>query len=305
ELTVRRGKGENAETVSFTLTADSNRGGMAPVSELASDIASAPLGIALQPTAVFSRVDDSLNRDGRDKIAVGDELKEVRAVWKNGKLPEALESQLSEQAIIRLNQGWDLDSPGSINALVSLLQFLPEGTEFEAFVRRGTDSRVLETTLTVNDMDGVFWFRRGLALQRSEAIQTARSVGQAVSLGLREGGRRLNDVVGFLGLLVQGKIKAKFVGGPIRIVEMAGVQARQGVSKQLLFLTMLSMNLAILNFLPIPALDGGHMMFLTAELVRGKRVDEQLEMKLTLAGVLAILSLMIFVFANDIFQITR
>ena len=55
-----------------------------------------------------------------------------------------------------------------------------------------------------------------------------------------------------------------------------------------------------LNFLPIPALDGGHMVFLTAELIRGKRVDEQLEMKLTMAGVLMLLALMAFVFLNDI-----
>ena len=60
------------------------------------------------------------------------------------------------------------------------------------------------------------------------------------------------------------------------------------------------MNLAILNFLPIPALDGGHMVFLLAELIRGKRVNEELEMRLTLAGVLALLALMAFVFFNDI-----
>ena len=59
-----------------------------------------------------------------------------------------------------------------------------------------------------------------------------------------------------------------------------------------MFLTMLSMNLAILNFLPIPALDGGHMVFLIYELVAGKRANEQLEFRLTLAGVLALLVLM-------------
>jgi regulator of sigma E protease len=69
-----------------------------------------------------------------------------------------------------------------------------------------------------------------------------------------------------------------------------------------MFLTMLSMNLAILNFLPIPALDGGHMVFLIYELVAGKRANEQLEFRLTLAGVLALLLLMVVVFANDILR---
>ena len=67
---------------------------------------------------------------------------------------------------------------------------------------------------------------------------------------------------------------------------MASHEAKRGISAQLLFLTMLSMNLAILNFLPIPALDGGHMMFLIAEAIRGKKLDEALEMRLTFAGVL-------------------
>jgi membrane-associated protease RseP (regulator of RpoE activity) len=59
-------------------------------------------------------------------------------------------------------------------------------------------------------------------------------------------------------------------------------------------------NLAILNFLPIPALDGGHIMFITAEAVTGKPVDERLQGTLTLIGVVCLLGLMVFVFANDI-----
>ena len=65
-------------------------------------------------------------------------------------------------------------------------------------------------------------------------------------------------------------------------------------------LTLLSANLAILNFLPIPALDGGHIMFLTAEAVTGKPVDERLQGTLTLIGVVCLVGLMVFVFANDI-----
>jgi regulator of sigma E protease len=68
----------------------------------------------------------------------------------------------------------------------------------------------------------------------------------------------------------------------------------------LIFLTLLSANLAILNFLPIPALDGGHMLFLTAEWIRGKPVDERLQIRLTVAGVLALLSLMVFATVMDI-----
>jgi regulator of sigma E protease len=67
-----------------------------------------------------------------------------------------------------------------------------------------------------------------------------------------------------------------------------------------MFLVMISANLAILNFLPIPALDGGHMLFLTAEAIRGKPVDEKLQVRLTVVGVVCLLSLMVFATAMDI-----
>ncbi|MEM6365961.1 MAG: site-2 protease family protein [Planctomycetota bacterium] len=68
-------------------------------------------------------------------------------------------------------------------------------------------------------------------------------------------------------------------------------------------MTMLSMNLAILNFLPIPVLDGGHMVFLLFEAVMGRRVNEEFEMRLTLAGGIMLLALMVFVFFNDLVNI--
>ena len=71
----------------------------------------------------------------------------------------------------------------------------------------------------------------------------------------------------------------------------------------MIFLTLLSANLAILNFLPIPALDGGHMMFLIAEAIRGKPVNEALQVRLTMLGVLGLLSLMAFVIVKDIMRL--
>ena len=81
--------------------------------------------------------------------------------------------------------------------------------------------------------------------------------------------------------------------------------ASKGISPLLMFLVMLSANLAIINFLPIPALDGGHMFFLVWEGVFGKPMNEALQMKLTMAGVLGLLCLMGFVIINDTINITR
>src|SRR6185436_19750704 len=97
-----------------------------------------------------------------------------------------------------------------------------------------------------------------------------------------------------------GRISPTNLSGPPGIIAMAGYVASQGPAALLLFLTMLSANLAVLNFLPIPALDGGHMLFLSAEAIRGKPVDERLQVRLTIAGVICLLSLMVFATAMDI-----
>jgi len=81
------------------------------------------------------------------------------------------------------------------------------------------------------------------------------------------------------------------------------MEASEGLPRLLLFLTLLSANLAILNFLPIPVLDGGHMLFLTYEGIVGKPVNERIQMSLTLVGFSLLMGLMIFVFGLDISRI--
>jgi regulator of sigma E protease len=130
----------------------------------------------------------------------------------------------------------------------------------------------------------------------------ATSVPQAFGLGLKETWRRLGEVVNFLRMLVTGRVPVDLLGGPLRIAQAASIQAEQGPSTLLIFLTLLSANLAVVNFLPIPALDGGHIMFLTAEAASGKPVNETWQIRLTVAGVLALLCLMAFVILNDVVQ---
>ena len=73
----------------------------------------------------------------------------------------------------------------------------------------------------------------------------------------------------------------------------------------LIFLTLLSANLAVVNFLPIPVLDGGHMVLLLYEGVRGKPADERVQEILTWMGLIFILGLMLFVFGLDFGWIAR
>jgi regulator of sigma E protease len=146
---------------------------------------------------------------------------------------------------------------------------------------------------------------RGLLLQPDLFTQKAETWGQAVRYGGRETGESLTMVVAFLRKLTSGGISPRGLGGPITIAEVAGRSAYRGLPELLIFLTVLSANLAVLNFLPIPLLDGGHMVFLIYEGIRGKPADERVQLALTYVGLAFILTLMIFVFSLDLGLISR
>lgn len=103
-----------------------------------------------------------------------------------------------------------------------------------------------------------------------------------------------------VGKLVMRVIPSDSLGGPILIAQMAGDQAREGVSPFVYFLGLLSVNLGILNLLPIPILDGGHLLFFSIEALRRKPLSPQARMMAQQVGLALILMLTALVFYNDI-----
>lgn len=102
--------------------------------------------------------------------------------------------------------------------------------------------------------------------------------------------------------MVTGSVPAD-LGGPIIIAKMAGDQARVGISSLINFIAFISINLAILNFLPIPVLDGGHLLFFTIEWITGKPVNDKIRGLAQQAGMVLLLSLMVYVFYSDIMKL--
>ena len=293
EVTVQRGSGEEAEQLTVQVepraTTPSGTTGASTTGQIAVD----PLGLAYRASPVVTA-------SAVDGLQAGDIVRSVTARWEDGVPPADLVEVMSEEQLEVLATGWEITPAAPLAQLVQVLQFLPEGTRLRIIADRPPTDEVIDQTVVLQTDSNQYWPDRGLVFAPVQRVHQATSLSEAWSLGLREGQRRLTEVFQFLKLLVTGKVSRRHVGGPIKIVELAGMEAEQGWSRHLLFLTMLSMNLAILNFLPIPALDGGHMMFLTAEAVLGRPVDERLQMQLTMAGVLALFSLMIFVMINDV-----
>ncbi len=102
--------------------------------------------------------------------------------------------------------------------------------------------------------------------------------------------------------LISGEISAKNLGGPIMIAQMAGDQAREGMENFISLIAFISINLAVVNFLPIPVLDGGHLLFFTIEALRGKPVSLRVREIAQQGGMFVLLLLMIFVMYNDIMR---
>ena len=100
--------------------------------------------------------------------------------------------------------------------------------------------------------------------------------------------------------LIQGAISTKTLGGPLMIAQMAGQQAKEGISNLLFFIALLSINLAIINFLPIPVLDGGHLVFFFIEAATGRPVNVKFREIAQQVGIFILVMLMIYVFYNDI-----
>lgn len=105
--------------------------------------------------------------------------------------------------------------------------------------------------------------------------------------------------------MVQGRVPLRELGGPIAIAQAAGQQARAGARYFLSMLAFLSINLAVLNLLPIPALDGGHLALFAIEGVLGRPLRQRHRELAQQVGLLLLLSLMMFVFYNDIHRLVQ
>ena len=184
--------------------------------------------------------------------------------------------------------------------LFAMMQaYLPD-TRLELTLRDGR-------TATLELQPSADWLNadRGLVFQAVAVTQKAETFSEALTLGGRETRESLSMVFRFLRKIFSGQVSVKDIGGPVLIAEQAGASASEGLSPFLLFLGMLSANLAVLNFLPIPMLDGGHMVFLAAEGVRGKPVSERVVACFQFAGLFLLASLMIFVLLLDVGVIPR
>ncbi len=162
-----------------------------------------------------------------------------------------------------------------------------------------------EAELTVIAKEDLTWPRpdRGLLFIGYQRNHKAANIMEALGMGLQRTKTLVLDTYGNIRSLITGRISHKYLGGPITVAREAYSVADQDIFQFIVLLGIISISLAVFNFLPIPVLDGGHMVFLIYEKLYQKPASDRVRFATTWVGLALIVGLMLFVFYQDILKI--
>jgi len=176
--------------------------------------------------------------------------------------------------------------------------------------RKATDGAMERLTLSVTPESftekGVSYGRVGMA-PKPLPEEFLRHYEYSVGGALIAGAKRTWDTAGFVLLsvkkLILGEISTKNLSGPISIAKVAGSSAQIGLKSFVSFLALLSVFLGVFNLLPIPVLDGGHLLYLSVEAIKGKPVSEKVQIMAYQVGLMLVIGLSVLAMYNDIMRL--
>ncbi len=165
-----------------------------------------------------------------------------------------------------------------------------------------TLTRVVELADVEGEETGERTGQLGINPSQPETRTVSVGLGKAVSVGMALTYDRTRLILGFLRDLFTLNVSPRSVGSIGTIAEASGKAAAEGIPNYLSFMAFFSINLAILNMLPIPILDGGHMVFLGIELVRGQKLSVKQRVRWSQVGLVFVILLMVWALGNDVLR---
>ncbi|GKV55556.1 zinc metalloprotease [Sporosarcina sp. NCCP-2222] len=180
-------------------------------------------------------------------------------------------------------------------AFTDIVQKNP-GKELELTVLRNGQQETLRVTPSVIEDSGMEFGQLGVS---TEPVYE-KSVGKSFVYGAEQTFYWIKRIFELLGQLVTGKFSIDALSGPVGIYKTTETVAQFGIYSLMNFAAILSINLGIMNLLPLPALDGGRLLFFLFEGLRGKPVDKQKEGMVHFVGIMLLMVLMLVVTWNDI-----
>ena len=158
-------------------------------------------------------------------------------------------------------------------------------------------------TLDVEEEQGVRVGRAGIYPPAGPVSYSQVTMTEAIQYGYRETVAVTGMILGFLRDLVTGGSSPRSLGSIVTIGEASGQAASAGLDMFLRFMALFSVNLAVLNLLPIPILDGGHLVFLVIEGVRGRELSFETKMRWSQIGFMIVVGIMILALSNDFLRL--
>ena len=201
----------------------------------------------------------------------------------------------NDDVIVRLNEA-KVDDPRVVQEIISV----SPGMTLPLIVLRDGNEVELSVTPQTADQDGKEVGRLGIRMQGVMGDHQRLNPISAAWFGVEKTYTIMAQALNNIGKLLIGQGNFKDLGGPIAIAQMSGQAADQGYLQLIFFMAVLSINLGLINLFPIPILDGGHLLFMGIEAVRGKPLGERAQEYGFRIGLALVLLLMVSVTWNDI-----
>ncbi len=191
--------------------------------------------------------------------------------------------------------------------LVGHVQSSP-GLPVQVLIARGDERVTLELTPAIKEVEGQRFGYIGAGVQPVGWPEEQRRILQenplsAVGHAVAKTWQMMTLTLDAIWKMIEGAISVKNLSGPITIAKVAGASAASGFESFISFLAYLSVSLGILNLLPIPVLDGGHLLYYLVELVTGRPVSERVQMLGLRLGMVIVISLMGIALLNDFMRL--
>lgn len=212
---------------------------------------------------------------------------------------QIIEDHPAEQAGLKAGDQLIAIDGEPVNTWLELTQIIHknEGNSLTITVQRDDTTLQVNIVPVRNPQTGL-----GMVGIVSNTITVTYPMGEALKMGFERSIDFLVRLVNVLVHMVTGQTEVE-LAGPVGIVHMTGEASQHGIGALLSFAAMLSLNIGLLNLLPIPALDGSRLVFLGIEGVRGRPIDPEKENLVHLVGIVLLIMLIIFVTYNDILRI--
>ncbi len=187
------------------------------------------------------------------------------------------------------------EKTGTWDEVVEAISSYKEGESLEITYSRGNEKGTVAVTPEYSEENGGYMI--GIVAGTTKNFWKCASLGPATTWELNKG-----LIEGFK-MLFTGHVGRNDIAGPVGLVKIVGTAADYGIAPYLMLLAIVSLNLAIFNLIPIPGLDGGKIFFILLKIISGGRINDDMEYKATVVGMIILLTLFVLITFNDVMNL--